>query len=821
MPARIVICTVIGLILACLGLLVLGQRIRRGHWSVSLAAIATVAAGAWALQRQLTGQAPPLYGVLMVALSAGAAVTAAFRHWNLAGHACFTAAGLAAGVYIAYTGFVLTAAHLGPWSIAFGLLLLVLQLAAMGLLIVHTFEIIDVICRTHWQRVPRPLHLPSFDPLVSIHVPTHREPPEMVIETLNAIARLDYANYEVLVIDNNTEDEKLWRPVKEHCARLGPKFRFFHVLPWPGYKAGALNFALDQTDPEAEIIAIVDADYLVEPNWLADLVSHFIDPQLAFVQTPQDYRDADARGPFGRAMALAYDYFFRISMPSRNESNAIIFAGTMGLIRKSALQEVGSWDEWCITEDAEVSLRLLNAGYRSLYVDQTYGRGIMPLDYTGLKKQRFRWAFGGMQLLRMHAAKLFNPWEKTGLTGAQRWAYVSAGLQWLNDPITLAFTALLLIGATALLAGGTIAVQPLVGAVVFVPFVFIFFAIARFLWALRIRARCSAADAIRALMVLLGLTWVVTLACVRGLVSRQGEFLRTPKQGGTASIRDSFGIVRWELLLGVICLAAGAALVVAGPDNLLSARGAIIVLLGWQAAIYLSAVATSLWDYRQRRDHAVQGHLGFRTLGPTVGRVLSERQMALWVVLGVLIAGALLYYADRRAPVLERVYRADPLQQFVPAPSVLQPNREDLAGAVLVLESDAAQRGDVAAALALWSPDGVIIDHNFTSADPGDDRIWRGLAQLHARYRREFRQRQYVELAHLNLRIKIEGDLATITNDLDAVITDARTGKTERVQLPQSDRWVLRQVDGRWQVQRLEINRAERAASGNRQDAKG
>ena len=88
--------------------------------------------------------------------------------------------------------------------------------------------------------------------------------------------------------------------------------------------------------------------------------------------------------------------------PSRNEHDGAIFAGTMGLIRRVALEQLGGWDEWCITEDAELSLRLLRAGWHGLHVDQSWGYGIMPLTFEALKGQRYRWCFGGIQILRMH-----------------------------------------------------------------------------------------------------------------------------------------------------------------------------------------------------------------------------------------------------------------------------------------------------------------------------------------------------------------------------------------------------------------------------------
>ena len=81
-----------------------------------------------------------------------------------------------------------------------------------------------------------------------------------------------------------------------------------------GYKSGALNFALAQTDPRAEMIGVVDADYLAEPCFLRKLVPAFVDPKVAFIQAPQDYRDFEP-GSFSEAMYYSYEYFFEIPMP--------------------------------------------------------------------------------------------------------------------------------------------------------------------------------------------------------------------------------------------------------------------------------------------------------------------------------------------------------------------------------------------------------------------------------------------------------------------------------------------------------------------------
>lgn len=599
-------------ILSNLVLFGVGSRLTKSPWPLSLGFLCAVTAVSTAIEGQVAGHRLSIVAPLIAALLVGGPVVFAFKQWNPAGHAAFAATTAAAMAYIAYAGSILIKSQFDLWSMAFGILLLLLQTATLGLLIGTIFETVDVICRTEWSG-PGGKNRSGSAPKVSIHVPIHSEPPELVIDTLNALSQLTYSNFEVLVIDNNTDDECLWKPVEAHCAMLGERFRFFHLLPWPGYKSGALNFAIGQTASDAELIAVVDADYVVEPTFLCDLTGHFDDPKVAFVQTPQDYRDGDARGRYGRALYRAYMYFFRISMPSRNETNSIIYAGTMGLIRKSALAEVGGWSEWCITEDAELSLRLLAAGHRSVYVGETYGRGLMPLDLAGLKKQRFRWAFGGMQLLRLHFNTLLSP--TSPLSFAQRFGFINGGLQWLNDLLAIVYTTVLLIGAGSFLSGGSMFHNVVTRTMLMTSPIFLMLSMARFLWAFRVRTQCGWREAADAMSVLIGLTWVVGLACARGLLSNQGVFLRTPKQAQKLYFWDAVRIVRVEAALAALCLAGavGVALIHIHGDGL--ARGVTVGLLAWQAATFLAAVRLSAWSHSQptpsprRFASAAQAHL--------------------------------------------------------------------------------------------------------------------------------------------------------------------------------------------------------------------
>jgi len=796
------------LVVSSLPLFAFGHRFKAAHWSVSQLAALLLVSLSWLAQVALTGHSLPFGETVIATLVLTSMVAAACPDWTSLAHVTFAAVICIVATFLGYAGFVLAEAQLGPASLVFGVLLLLLQAAVLLLLVAHTFEILDVVCRTRWHRQFAALIVPGYRPKVSIHVPTHNEPPALVIETLNALARLDYDNYEVLVIDNNTRDESLWRPLEAHCERLGSRFRFFHLLPWPGFKSGALNFALEQVAPDTEIIGVVDADYLVEPNYLRDLVGHFADSRVGFVQTPQDYRDASDRGRFGRALYLSYQYFFGVSMASRNERNAIIFAGTMGLIRRDALRATGGWDEWCITEDAEVSFRLLKAGYDSVFIEQSYGRGLMPFDYAGLKKQRFRWAFGGMQLLRMHAPVVFG-FESSGrLTRAQRYAYISGGLQWLNDPVTFGFTIVLLIAASALAAGGSIYIQPLVGATVLVPPLLIWFGVMRFLWALRLRCKCSWREAIDAFVILLGLTWVVTLACVRGLLAREGVFLRTPKESDRPRLRDALRVVWFEAALSLACFAALAAVVMTRPDEVLSARLVLIAMLAWQGLLYASAARTSLWNLETAEPGT--GQLTSVIAAPFDStRLVSEPRLATVVGLASVAFAALFWVAVVFAPSMERIWRTDPLDTFLTSPALLPPSPESLVARQLVREAEAARRHDVDTALALWDPHGVIHDYAFTPDRTDDDRIWIGLGQVRQRYEDELQARRYRRLRHLNLAVTFDGDdQATIVNDLDAVIESDR--QAAHVRLTRSDRWRLRRVNGDWRIVQLEINRTPR-----------
>ena len=438
---------------------------------------------------------------------------------------------LATVIYAAVTCAVLviyqySQQYLTLVSLIVGTLLIFGMLGVIAIVIAESIEWAEA----RWSRerrrpLPQPLASTQALPRVSIHVPVHNEPAQMVIETLNALARLDYPDFEVLVIDNNTPDEATWRPVETRCRELGERFRFFSVKPLEGFKAGALNHALRHTDPTAVVIAVIDSDYQVEPQWLRDLVPAFADPAVAIVQAPQDYRDHEQS--MFKAMCYAeYRGFFHIGMVTRNERNAIIQHGTMTLVQRAALDKVGGWAQWSITEDAELGLRLFESGYQAHYLPRSYGRGLMPDTFVDYKKQRFRWAYGAMQILRRHAIPLFS--TSTQLTVGQRYHFIAGWLPWLADGLNLIVNVAALGWSIAMIVSPHRIDPPLVMFSV-LPLALFTFKLVKLAHLYVSRVGANVRQTMAAAIAGLALSHTIGLAIVKGMLTRNEPFIRTPK----------------------------------------------------------------------------------------------------------------------------------------------------------------------------------------------------------------------------------------------------------------------------------------------------
>jgi exo-beta-1,3-glucanase (GH17 family)/cellulose synthase/poly-beta-1,6-N-acetylglucosamine synthase-like glycosyltransferase len=476
-------------------------------------------------------------------------------------------------------------------SVIAGVLLLLGMLGVMLVLLAEAHEWAEA----HWVEYRRRLGAPLLGhsarpPKVSIHVPAYNEPAAMVIETLDALARLDYPDFEVLVIDNNTPDENVWRPVQAHCEKLGARFRFFHVAPLAGFKAGALNYALERAAPDAQIVAVIDSDYVVEACWLNDLTPVFEDQRVAIVQAPQDYRDAD-QSAFKAMCYAEYRGFFHIGMITRNERNAIIQHGTMTMVRRAQLDRC-RWAEWCITEDAELGLRIFEAGFDASYVPTSYGRGLMPDTFIDFKKQRFRWAYGAMQILKAHARALFL--EGGPLSPGQRYHFVAGWLPWVADGSNLLFN-LAALGWSAAMVWAPGQIDPPLVMYSVLPLSLFTFKLAKLVHLYRVRVGANLRQTLAAAIAGLALTHTIGMATVKGLVTKSEPFFRTPKEGGTSGVLRALAAAREEtLMMSGLMLSAWAIAHTGPPESSGPDRLAWIVALLVQSVPYASSLIVSL-----------------------------------------------------------------------------------------------------------------------------------------------------------------------------------------------------------------------------------
>ena len=485
-----------------------------------------------------------------------------------------------------------------------GFLLLVGGLGVILFIMAEAHEWAESIWLRKWRRpFPRNLVGDGDLPLVSIHVPAYNEPPELLKETLDALAALDYPHFEVLVIDNNTKDPAVWEPVEAYCARLGERFRFFHVDPLSGFKAGALNYALRQTDPAAEVVAVIDADYVVHPLWLRDLVPAFRDPEVAIAQAPQDYRDADQNA--FKAMCMAeYRGFFLLGMMTRNERNAIIQHGTMTMIRRSALVEMDGWAEWCITEDAELGLRLFEAGYKALYIPFTYGRGLMPDSFSDFKKQRYRWAYGAVRILAHHRRQFLGT-VATKLDAGQRYHFAAGWLPWFADGFNLLFNLAALYWTVAMVLFELYVTPPYM-TVAMIPLVLFAFKVTKSFFLYRRRVDATLRQSLAAALAGLALSHTISRAMLAGMFSDKLGFYRTPKLAQAPALIRALADAREEGFF-VIAFWLGAMLVTLRYDAYQLDLKIWVAVLLVQSIPYFASVLVSLISAMQRLPASLVG----------------------------------------------------------------------------------------------------------------------------------------------------------------------------------------------------------------------
>jgi exo-beta-1,3-glucanase (GH17 family)/cellulose synthase/poly-beta-1,6-N-acetylglucosamine synthase-like glycosyltransferase len=488
-----------------------------------------------------------------------------------------------------------TLEYIQPSDLAMTIAMIPLVFLAAAVILTEGIELASSLWRV--ERRELRAAIPERPPRVSIHVPCHNEPPAMVTATLDALSHLDYDNFEVVLLDNNTSEPGLWRPVEARCMELGARFHFHHLEGVRGFKAGALNEALRLSDKNADYIAVIDSDYQVESCWLRRALPFFASPRVALVQGPQDYRDGSG-SIFKKMCFEEYRGFFHIGMVERNEHDAIIQHGTMTIVRRDILEKVGGWSTWCITEDTELGLKLFESGYSAAYIPQSMGKGLTPDTLGAFMSQRHRWVYGAMQIMKRHARSIFL--GRSALTWEQRYQFLCGWLPWISDGLGLIVTLFALVWTAMMtiapnyfdvpMAALSAAALALFGAKTL-----------KTLLLYPQKVGSGMTGAVLASTAGLALTHTVGKAVLAGIFTSRKPFLRTPKCQNPAQFNEALRLIWQEAsLFGLCVFAASAMLFVRGFDD--PASTLWTTMLAIQSLPYMATLVTaflSTVSYRQ------------------------------------------------------------------------------------------------------------------------------------------------------------------------------------------------------------------------------
>jgi len=443
-------------------------------------------------------------------------------------------------------------------------------------------------------------------PKVSIHVPAYYEPVDMLKQTLDAVSRLDYPNFECVVIINNTPDPAFWQPIQDHCRSLGERFKFINAEKVKGFKAGALRIAMDRTAANAEIIGIIDADYVVDPDWLKDLVPVFADPRVGIVQAPQDHRD-EGRSPMHYMMNGEYAGFFDIGMVQRNEENAIIVHGTMCLIRRAAMDMAGGWAGDTICEDTDLGLAIMEHGWLTHYTNHRYGHGLLPDTYEAFRKQRHRWAYGGFQIVKKHWRR-FLP-GASRLSRDQKREFSLGWLNWLGAESLGVLVAILNLIWVPIVAFADIAIPD---KILTLPIIAAFLvSLIHFVSMYRMRVAIKWGQTLSAMVAAMSVQWTVSRAVAQGLITEHLPFARTSK-GGLSRMSIEFQAF-WEAVIGVLLLVGAAVLIVTNSYKQIREIYIFAGVLVLESLPFLSAVAIAILESSRINSFQFWRNAGVRT----------------------------------------------------------------------------------------------------------------------------------------------------------------------------------------------------------------
>lgn len=269
-------------------------------------------------------------------------------------------------------------------------------------------------------------------PFITVQVPSFNDP--VALRCLKACLKFTYPKnqYDIMILDDSTDlrtAAKLQRFATKHAEQV----QYIHRDNRRGYKPGALQEAMGRV--KGDIIVIFDADFIPHQDFLERVVQPFEDPKVAIVQGRQGFLNAE-KNLVSRFASYLLIVHHTILMPINNQLNTVFFCGTAGAIRKSAIEAAGGWNTASITEDSDLSVRILAKGYKTVYLPFETPSEV-PITIESFVKQQMRWCFGGIRVFADHKRTILF---RRGLTLRQRLMIIFMTLGNLVAPAVILMT---------------------------------------------------------------------------------------------------------------------------------------------------------------------------------------------------------------------------------------------------------------------------------------------------------------------------------------------------------------------------------------------
>jgi cellulose synthase/poly-beta-1,6-N-acetylglucosamine synthase-like glycosyltransferase len=394
----------------------------------------------------------------------------------------------------------------------------------------------------------------SAYPTVVTQLPMYNEK-SVAVRIIDAVAAIDYpkSKHEIQILDDSTDETKEY--VDESVARYkkqGVLISVIRRINRIGYKAGALENALKYT--KAEYVAIFDADFVPNPDFLKKAIPFFIsNKKIGFVQGRWTHLNKNS-SMITRTQAAGIDGHFMIEQAARSWNNLFMnFNGTAGMFRREAIENSGGWHHDTLTEDMDLSYRMQLKGWLTEYVPDLEVPAEIPEDVNAFKNQQFRWAKGTMQT----AMKIIPRLSKAKLS----WFKYYQAILHLTFYLVHPFMLLLALLTMPVLSFAKVSLPPLI----FVPIVIGMFLSTTGPSIMYIVAQHYLGnDKVKFLLMVpimmlsgIGLAVNNTKAVLEALLGRESPFLRTPKKGegriqGYRPIKDITCVL--EILVGCYCI---------------------------------------------------------------------------------------------------------------------------------------------------------------------------------------------------------------------------------------------------------------------------